>query len=211
LVIGQVENQKFIFFHIWNTAGSSITSELSKYSTTNLGCSFPVKNFGTGEDSWGANINVHSTPDHLLKQSEIPKDTWTFTVVRNPWDWQISQYFHLKQGGQYIPQEVRDWFADFTEPGDMIRSRYKYWKRSGKGVDNQLDWAHNVDTVFKFEEINESWNQILKKLRLPPIILPHKNKHTEKKGYKDYYNDETIQMIAEIHASDIEAFNYKEF
>ena len=96
MIVGKVNDLNFIFFHIQNTAGKSISSALSRYA------------------AFHPQPPVHSTP--LMHPHLVDGEFWRFTFVRNPWDWQISQYFQLKAGiaDPQLPASLVEWFKSFT-------------------------------------------------------------------------------------------------
>ena len=163
MIVGRVNNIDFIFFHIQNTAGKSITSGLAPYA------------------AFHPQPPVHSTP--LIHPRLVNGEFWRFTFVRNPWDWQVSQFFQLKAGitDPRLPASLVEWFKPFTCPADMVRARHRWWKESGLGVDLQTDWSDHVQTVYRFENLEEDWKKVLLRLKLEYFPLPYLNKHKEKK------------------------------
>jgi hypothetical protein len=80
---------------------------------------------------------------------------------------------------------------------------------------NQLDWLVDpngqllVDFVGRFENLEEDWKTISKRINLPKA-LPHKNRnHAKKQHYTEYYTPATQQIIQEKFRTDIEYFQYQ--
>ncbi len=80
---------------------------------------------------------------------------------------------------------------------------------------NQLDWISDpegnllVDFVGRFENLEEDFQTICKKLNLQNTKLPHSRKSKRSKGYMDYYDKETLAIISEKFDKDFQYFNYK--
>ena len=95
-----------------------------------------------------------------------------------------------------------------------------------------------VDFIGKFENLQDDFNYVCQKIDLPSTEVPHVNKsnvqprlslHPKKlikyfnhrinhinvkripafKKYQDYYDNESIEIVAELYKKDIELFGYK--
>ncbi|ACK73910.1 hypothetical protein PCC7424_5861 (plasmid) [Gloeothece citriformis PCC 7424] len=65
-----------------------------------------------------------------------------------------------------------------------------------------------VDYIGKFENIENDWQYICKKLNIT-IDLPHVNKSREhQKNWRNYYTLDDINFMVEKYKVDLEAFNY---
>ena len=64
-----------------------------------------------------------------------------------------------------------------------------------------------MDFIGKLENINEDWNYISNKLKIPNAELSHRNK-TFKVNYNDYYNDENRDLVSKLWKKDLEVFGY---
>ncbi len=77
----------------------------------------------------------------------------------------------------------------------------------------QIDWLCDsdgkllVDFVGKVENLDEDFTYICRKIGIDRR-LEHRNK-SERGDYRDYYDDETRQIVADVFARSIEAFGYK--
>ena len=212
---------KFIFVEFSKTGTTSIEGALENYCETKT-------NYNCDSLYW-----KHAQPKTIkeLFEKENKKDEWKhyfkFTFTRNPFDRVVSlwNYVHKtleiykedceKKGPDYIPEHIK-----WIEHCQMITSECKtfneYIKLSSDwpvGDDSSFNFAFDkdekfVDFIGKFENLQQDFDIVCDKIKIPRQKLPHKNK-TKHKHYTDYYDDETRQLVAKKFAKDIEYFNYR--
>jgi hypothetical protein len=197
----------FLFIHIHKTAGSSVADALLKL-----------------EDSeFFAHHHTHLSWIDYQKY----KDYYKFCFVRNPWDRLVSWYFgilKLKANNdfqKYIKLCCSN-FSEFLNCDKIIKEKVNSkYEVSSKGKTiyfksiayNQLDYiSHNdkvlVDFVGRFENLNDDWEFILKKLSIKNLKLSFKNKGFHQ-NYKNYYEKKDIDKVASLYKRDIDYFNYE--
>ena len=77
----------------------------------------------------------------------------------------------------------------------------------------QTDWISDkngnilVDEIIHFENLESEFNTILEKIGKKDITLPHEKK-SSRGDYRDYYDKETITIVRDWFARDIEIFGY---
>jgi hypothetical protein len=121
-----------------------------------------------------------------------------FTVERNPWDKEVSYYYHRKYA---------EGFGDLTFE-EHLKSPCTdvalYTNRKGRLL---------VDYVMRYERLQEDFEYVLNKLDLPHVELPHVNTHGKREiNYRKFYmgeNERFIDVVAKIHAKEIEMFGYE--
>lgn len=175
--------QKFIFLKVPKTAGESIVNALSEYTEKKY----------TNPDRGN-----HEKLDEILLDIPEVINYFKFTFVRNPWDLRVSRFHYLYQTElKEKPPEFKEW----------CMRKSNWWPR------NQINWFTfenkiKVDYIGRFENLQDDFNIISKKIGISPQQLPFKNASTHK-HYTEYYDDETREIVAEKYAKDIEMFGYE--
>jgi len=179
----------FIFVHINKTGGTSIKAALK----------LP---------------HVHRTAQQLV--DTIGWEAWhrkiSFAVVRNPWDRVVSQYHYrlqmAKASGRRetrsFPEWVRACFGDPEERGRMSGNPIFYQPQTAWLQDK--DGRIIVDRILKFETLAYDFAELCRELGLH-CRLPHL-KASRRGPYQQYYDRETIALVARWFADDIAMFGY---
>jgi hypothetical protein len=195
-----------IFVHIPKCGGSSIEDviwpDLRTESDFWMGF---ISNYRNKYQTGGLQ---HLFANHILNEIGIDlfQNYFKFSIVRNPWDKAISQYTYMAQR-----PDLREFIglneqASFKTYLDLIRKKtHVQWEQQYKFV---LDQNGNlmIDYLGRFENINQDAKAIFKRLNIQ-AELPHKNS-TVHHHYLDYYDQETIEMVADLYAEDIRQFRY---
>jgi len=189
------DNLECIFVHIPKTAGISITNGLFQ----NMGGSHrSIKNY------------------LLYFNNKDFKSYYKFCFVRNPLDRLASSYFFLKNGGmnEYDAKWAKKHltncknFEDFVI--NFLRSEavlnYIHFKPQFQFITfkNKI----HVDKVYKFENIQSAIDDINKVLNIE-VVIEHQNKSEKGNGYREYYNEGTMKIVANLYKRDINLFDYK--
>ncbi len=201
---------KFIYIHVYKVAGTSIRSVLQEYSDFSS-TDFPlVENikFFLGKrikflSKWAID-HINAREIKLLLPDEVYNNYFKFAFVRNPWDWQVSLYHYMLQYKDHPQHNLICKMKTFDE--------YIEW-RINNDMELQKDFLYDengnilVDFIGKFENLQEDFNFICKKINVTQSVLPLANpsKHLH---YKDYYNKHTRDLIYNAFQKDIETFKY---
>lgn len=182
-------NGPFIFIHITKTAGTSIGNAIG----------LPVKH--------------HLTAKEVI--AKIGKQKWNeaykFTFVRNPWDKVVSLYEYRRRKDKTKIASDDISFTDWINL-TLGQDNDPYYYNNVKSFQPQVDWLKDdegtiaIDFIGKFESIRADFEQIRQTIGTR-AELPHLNA-TKRSNYKDYYTDETRQIVASWYHEDIEAFGY---
>lgn len=193
---------KFIFIKTRKTAGSSI----EKIFVENyLNLSLDVC---TGSDYDNTTrINNLTNNGHVGYQwikENYPnewKSYFKFAFARNPWDMLVSYYFWRKNG----------------KPHKMAKGSFDDFLKS-KSLDNWNDWKKmytddNSNIVLDKLCMYENIHQELLDLPVPyngEILSTFvKNNTREQNGYRQFYSDETVNLVYDEFKDLINYFNYK--
>ncbi len=204
---------RFIFLHIYKTAGSAIAAALEPF----------------------AGHSVHELPYHItarevqqeIGRSQYPllnvnpkawEEYFTFAVVRNPWDWILSLYSWLRMYPQHdLCQFARTlgcvngfvrWLHDGIPVAPMTphASRALYRRCQSEFVCDDHGTVI-VDYIARLESLDQEFTMICDRLGVS-ARLNHTNRSV-RSDYREAYNDESIQMVEQMFKPDIELFNYR--
>ena len=199
-------SNRFIFVHVPKTGGTSIERTIQKYGT----CLQGKRNF---DSIYYKHITANSLK--ILLGDEF--DTYfKFTVVRNPWDWIVSNYEYNR--GVHRPYSISDSDSDKQKDFSSLNLEnmsfdvwLDWWVETFHPSQIQLlvdcDGKLLTDKVIKFESLQEDFNMVCKKINIKPSKLPHKIK-SNRRPYEEYYNSESKALVQRAFSADIEAFDY---
>ena len=194
------------FIHIPKTGGNSITKWMGDNFHTKI---TKRKQHATVQDVKAGNHSLGPVSDL----------GWKFCVVRNPWDYMVSWYAFQKMLAQnriefvkqnpHLENSKKDKFNLELQQKriDRLNLGFDVWIKNTQWV-TQHTWAKDCDYIIKFENLSEEFKLVQEKLNCD-VPLGHLNKTVGRpKVYKDYYTQETIDIVAEKYAIDIKTYNY---
>ena len=133
-----------------------------------------------------------------------------FCFVRNPWDRAVSAYHYVMKHCSAPPIPLNITFSDFISEYDRFNPEIiTHYSRS------QIKWILdknneiNIDFIGRFERLQEDFNILCDKIKIPRQQLPHINAGPKRKHYSKYYDDKTREIVAKKFAKDIEYFGYE--
>ncbi|MET0071022.1 MAG: sulfotransferase family 2 domain-containing protein [Candidatus Thiodiazotropha sp.] len=207
----------FLFVHIAKTGGTSvraalqslrwrdpwyypmlICSRLSHLSGHRLGSKFP------------RHSRIVAAREMLPEQ--FFEQLFKFAIVRNPWDLQVSSYHHIRRERPHLIAHIEDfdhfirWKLDPERP-------YQY--HVDTSIQSQLDYLVDlqgkilVDFIGHYETLDRDFNEIIRRIGVKQLQLPHKRKATDRgKDYRSYYSDQLAALVGDYFRRDIEALGY---
>ena len=147
----------------------------------------------------------HITAPELVEQIGINefKSYFSFAIVRNPWDWQVSLHEFARKTTIHHQHELTNGFDSFNE--------YIQW-RCTENVRLQKDFTYSkdgqllVDFIGKFETLETDFEKICSRIGIT-AALPKLN-ISNTKPWQNYYDEETKELIRQTFEPDIHLFEY---
>jgi len=193
-------NRKFIFVAIPKTASLSIHYTLGY------------------KERFGEPDYYHASIDQILFNNSICKDYFKFAFVRNPWERIYSLYcdFIYRRHYQYSEKVIfeKKLFYEFANFNDFcIRFKDTIWsdnvflRPQVSFID--IDGVNRIDFIGRFENIHNHFNDIRDILGLPnDVELIKINNGKYRESYKDCFNQDAKNAVANFYKDDIERFEY---
>jgi hypothetical protein len=184
------------YLHIPKTAGTSILSWL-------------IDNKGDSKHvAW-------ETHPKLSEVRLVNPNNFSFTVVRNPWDRMVSSYHYmknisLKEGSSWlklnnITEENFPTFDTWVNNISQYATPDTYW--FGPHT-SQVEWIDcNIDLILRYENLSTDFEWLQRTFNTS-ASLPHIY-NSGRTNYRDYYTDETRQIVAQLNAEDIDTWKYQ--
>ena len=147
----------------------------------------------------------HGTP----KRPEYKKHWekyFTFTVVRNPWDRVVSSYFFdlampiLTPTRKQVKRFGRDNFKKFLKLYFKDCNLINHWCRQSRWL------CADYDFVMRYESLESDFRKLSRHIDVDSD-LEHKNP-SDHLPYKEYYDQESIDIVAEKYKKDIDSLGY---
>lgn len=205
---------KLIFIHIPKCAGSSIEKLFDVgYSTK-----------GADVDSlygWDTERKLHlqhATPIRLVELGLISKAEWdsyyTFTIIRNPWERAVSDYFWIMHDcsirgsfKQYL--EKKGPFEVIIEGENSENSRSDHWASQSTFL--KTNNLKGYDKIIRLEELNDVLPEILNKIGLNAHEIPWQKRSKIKRfrHYSQLFTKQTLKIFDKYYKNDIETLGYQ--
>lgn len=194
---------RYIFVHIPRTAGSSVEDYLQGVE------SGPIDRFrqflpGCGDGR--QHLYLNELLVHRDFGDSSREDFFRFCVVRNPWDWFLSEVFYWIGRGQLRgnASDYKHAFFSLLESKEIDNHR----------IESQLDYVSidgeiAVDFIGKYETIDQDFLAIRLQIGIQDgAPLPRVNASPKTCPFWEYYDDEMKEAVGERYARDIAAFSY---
>jgi len=202
------QRHKFIFVHIYKNAGTSIANALLPFAASQWQwmASRALRKLNVSAPFDPRPFPMHVTAPEMI--SKMGKDLFdscfSFAIVRNPWDWQVSLYRYMLKDPLHRQHELAKSFGSFE--------RYLQWRCEG-GTAFQKDFIYSrdnqllVDYVGRFEHLEEDFKTICSRIGIS-ASLPKLNVSNET-PFQEYYTEETRELVRRTFEPDIKLFGYE--
>jgi Sulfotransferase family len=146
----------------------------------------------------------------MLGQS-IWRSYYKFTMVRNPWDWFVSQHFYnLQKLAKPHDVETPLAYDDIVRTEQFLRI-YRGCEWANTACQNAFVCDESgrplVDYIGRYEDIDKAFSALSRALGATSI-LPRINASLHR-YYKEYYSAETRELVRQLYCRDISLFGYE--
>lgn len=152
----------------------------------------------------------------IAAKEMLPQDFYDslfkFAFVRNPWDLQVSSFYHVRRERPHLLTRVKN-FPDFLRYKFDPQRPYHYILDAS--VEPQwlslidLGGRLQMDFIGRFEHLGDDFRTVCQEIGLKNMpALPHKRQSQTRGDYRNYYDDWSTQFIAERFKLDIENLGY---
>ena len=203
---------KFIILSVPKTGSTSMQHVFKNHFGKDVHCVYGNVNNAHG-------LRKHIPAKELRRKLKIFKPFKTIAVVRNPWDYVVSWYAYTrrlpkdhnrssigKDFNEFLKTMKHVWF-NYPEPW-----RKKTWDVTQMTYVSDNDNNIIVDEIVKFEDLRKHGiPKTMSKILNIDMDLEDVNKNTSQRSedYRDYYNDESIEIVNKTMGIDIKTFNYE--
>ena len=203
------DSHGFVFVHVRKAAGTSLRRRLSPYALR------PPEgrlNHLLSRAGLIRHYRRHLFRAHaplLEAQRRMPPEAFSayfkFGFVRNPWERLVSEYEYICAHSEH-PRHRKiaamasfDQFVDFQIP-----------RPDAHQIDMLCDEHGRLraDFVGRFENLQEDFKRVCRRLGLAVEPLEHLNRTTDG-DYRGYYADATAERVAKHWQREIDAFGYR--
>ena len=146
---------------------------------------------------------------------EVFDRSFKFTFVRNPWDRLVSAFFFLKKSdlerNRRFARRNLSTYNDFDSFVRQWVTRKSVWRFTHFLPQHHficIDQRLGVDFVGFYENLAEDFAIVAKKIGRPTALCEENRLGGREKDYRQYYNDETRNIVAEAYAEDIALLGY---
>ncbi len=134
--------------------------------------------------------------------------TFTFSIVRNPWDRAFSSF------RQYC--YTRGDKTEITDPEIFVRyltnkldRTFEHELYTSSSFVTDENGKIIVDFIARYENREKDLQYIGQKIGFPDLGRAHLWKTSDGKHYSRFYNDETRELVRDMYADDIKLFGYE--
>lgn len=189
-------NRKIAFIHIPKNAGSTIEQALDLKHRDNFYQEEKIKKYSV--------CPQHLTCEELSNEIDLSNYN-IFTIVRNPYDRLVSEFYHSKTN--FWTSKLRHKpFAEFIHSIsklNLVERKYIFDGHLEPQYSFIKNWQDKIK-IFKYENLSECF-KYLNDL-YGPLNFGHENKSHQNKSYK--WTNELKNIVYSLYQEDFEKFGY---
>ena len=119
--------------------------------------------------------------------------------IRNPFDRLCSWWKWMPVFDKQYVDVTFNQFVKTNRKHPVFAPQYNFFT---------IDGQYKLDTLIRFENLQQDFDMFCGIVNLPRIKLAHVN-NSNRGHYSEYYDDETREIVAKKYAKDIEMFGYE--
>ncbi|MFO7858367.1 MAG: sulfotransferase family 2 domain-containing protein [Ectothiorhodospiraceae bacterium] len=209
----------FLFVHIAKTGGTSVRAALRRYRwggwyTLPLALASAASQMTRPRHKLGIKFPRHAKAVAALEMlpAEVFNGFFKFTVVRNPWDLQVSSYHHIHREKPEVLRGIQGF-------GDFLRYKFDPERPYDFMLDISAERQHEylvnlrggviVDFIGRYERLEDDFRSVCETIGIRPPALPHLRRATERSDYRRYYDDALAELVAAHYRRDLELLDYR--
>ena len=177
------EEVKRLFIHIPKNGGTSVQKEMTTLSF--------------GHDRW----------------RDVPRDIryihQSFAVIRNPWARMVSRYvMGIPTSNTNDHGTTWNTFEEFLETRHLWTD--KQWNDPIRSWNTQYDYVCDENDIVRCDILRLEFidNELSPYLNLNTPYIVRENVGDYTRNYRDYYNEQTIQIVADWYKQDIDYWGF---
>jgi len=200
---------KCIFVHIPKNAGQSVERVFLNLLGLTWRTRAPLLLRANQNPALGPPRLAHLKADEYVRYQYVPQimfdEYFKFAFVRNPWCRLVSLYKYL----EYVNKCDFKTFL-FSEFKKTLTKEMPWFISPQRDFICSDDGTLLVDYIGRFESLQNDFNVVCEKIGIPKTKLPHINKSpaSVSPAYQDYYDEESMEFVAQFYQKDIEMFDY---
>ena len=220
-------SHRFIFIKSLKTAGTSLEAALSNMCSGDDVVT-PLGDYAFNRDESGAWVHKAMNPGRyeqhdaaLTIRDTLSAEIWNsyfkFSIARNPWDRALSNFFweHRQDESLLPPKRL---YHNLGVPYDdltPVKERFIAYLRTDSTQNNDcfyvIDGELCVDFVIRYERLDDDSREVCSRIGLSALEIPRLKTGIRKgkRHYSEYYDDESRDIVAQLHRTDIRLFNYR--
>ena len=189
------------FIHVPKTGGTTIRTSIAKYGFNSFNL-HQAKDKSNDDKTGAYKLGTVRRAKRGINQEDW-ENNFKFAFVRNPYSRAVSNYYFLNF---YKKMNFNDFLKkELTQNKDI-------WHHKLTQSEHLYDENKNItiDFIGRFENIQEDFDKICKKLKIPCFKLPHKKSSKIDENRKKCLTEENKKIIYDLYKEDFINFNYPE-